>query len=233
MDKLLHPLLRLKSGGKCQEMQLNKTREVYSNLPQDSKVLSFSCGDGIWDYILATKHSDKVTKLYSTDIVELPIKQDIVTILKEKVNFSFYTVIPDSTLPFNDEFFDLIIHHDVIEHTRKPYFMIKEQFRTLKKGGVLFFSTPNLLRPTNLIKSIIGHLKFPQKIGSNLEIGDYIHEKEFYMEDLRILVEEFDFSEVEIYSKLFGLVTLQMFYDYKEDFRWKENGHILFCRAVK
>ena len=80
MDKLLHPLVRLNSGEKCQEMQLNKTRQVYSNLLQDSKVLSFSCGDGIWDYILATEHSDKVTKLYSTDIVELPIKQDIIKI---------------------------------------------------------------------------------------------------------------------------------------------------------
>ena len=126
--------------------------------------------------------------------------------------------------------FDLIYHHDVIEHTRKPYNLISENLRLLKKGGTIFFSTPNLLRLSNILRLFLGRLKFPNKIGHNEIIGDYIHEKEYFIEDIRILMEEIGFKEIEIYTKLFGLMNFQMFYNYKSNFL-EQMGHIIFCKG--
>jgi len=60
------------------------------------------------------------------------------------------------------------------------------------------FGTPNLLRPANIIKLMLGKLRFPVKIGSNAEIGDYIHIQEFNEWNLRNLVEEVGLTVLNI-----------------------------------
>ncbi len=99
--------------------------------------------------------------------------------MKSNCKWQFVKVEPENSLPFKDNFFDLAIHQDVIEHVLKPHLFINEQQRVLKSGGFLLFGTPNLLRPANFIKLMLGKLRFPVKIGSNEEIGDYIHIQEF------------------------------------------------------
>ena len=47
-------------------------------------------------------------------------------------------------LPFWDDSFDYIACIDGIEHLENPYFAIREFARTLKPGGELFISTPNI-----------------------------------------------------------------------------------------
>lgn len=57
-------------------------------------------------------------------------------------------------IPFDNEFFDVIIFNEVFEHLRiNPIFTMSEVLRVLKKGGILFLSTPNL-------KSILGIYNF-------------------------------------------------------------------------
>ena len=60
------------------------------------------------------------------------------------------------------------------------------------------FGTTNLLRPANIIKLMLGKLRFPVKIGSNAEIGDYIHIQEFNEWNLRNLVEEVGLTVLNI-----------------------------------
>jgi 2-polyprenyl-3-methyl-5-hydroxy-6-metoxy-1,4-benzoquinol methylase len=50
-------------------------------------------------------------------------------------------------LPFPDEAFDVIVCAQVYEHVGNPYELIAEIKRTLKPGGVCFFSGPNRLWP--------------------------------------------------------------------------------------
>ena len=150
--------------------------------------MSVSCGDGIWDYILVNNFKDKIKKLICTDIVPNPIEKEIYNEMKKQVNLEFIKVDKDRQTKFESNSFDLIYHHDVIEHTRKPYNLISENLRLLKKGGTIF-STPNLLRLSNILRLFLGRLKFPNKIGHNEIIGDYIHE-EYFIEDIRILMEE-------------------------------------------
>ncbi len=46
-------------------------------------------------------------------------------------------------LPFRDEWFDLILAGDVIEHVRDPISVLRECRRVLRRDGVLFIATPN------------------------------------------------------------------------------------------
>jgi len=48
------------------------------------------------------------------------------------------------TMPFEDNFFDCAIGTEVLEHCPEPEILLKETFRVLKPGGVLFFSVPFL-----------------------------------------------------------------------------------------
>ena len=224
---------RLKNKEKVQNVQIQESKKIYSNLNPNSNILSVSCGDGIWDYILVNNFKDKIKKLICTDIVPNPIEKEIYNEMKKQVNLEFIKVDKDRQTKFESNSFDLIYHHDVIEHTRKPYNLISENLRLLKKGGTIFFSTPNLLRLSNILRLFLGRLKFPNKIGHNEIIGDYIHEKEYFIEDIRILMEEIGFKEIEIYTKLFGLMNFQMFYNYKSNSFLEQMGHIIFCKAVK
>jgi 2-polyprenyl-3-methyl-5-hydroxy-6-metoxy-1,4-benzoquinol methylase len=62
-------------------------------------------------------------------------------------------------LPFEDEFFDVILMFDVIEHIADIDRFIKEEvYRVLKKDGVFIFQTPNKL--VNVLWEIIDKRSF-------------------------------------------------------------------------
>jgi len=46
------------------------------------------------------------------------------------------------SLPFKPSYFDLVLSHSVIEHVDSPEDYLRECFRVLRPGGVLFLSTP-------------------------------------------------------------------------------------------
>jgi hypothetical protein len=121
----------------------------------------------------------------------------------------------------------------VVEHTEKPYLFISEQYRALKKGGLLILGTPNLFRPVNIIR-LLGQLKFPAKIGYAKEIGDYIHVQEFHEQQLKLLLEEVGFKKIEIYHSYFGLsFTNICFSERPKSNLGKLMSHVLTFSAIK
>lgn len=53
-----------------------------------------------------------------------------------------HVVADASNLPFRDHSFDAVICSELLEHVSSPSLVLKEVFRVLKKGGVLFATVP-------------------------------------------------------------------------------------------
>jgi len=76
-------------------------------------------------------------------------------IIKEKASeYITFDIVPGPNidvvgdildLPFEDESFDTIISTQVLEHIEKPWLMIKEVQRILKKGGICILTAPFLI----------------------------------------------------------------------------------------
>jgi SAM-dependent methyltransferase len=95
--------------------------------------------------------------------------------------------IPDlnrSPLPFPDDFCDLVLAGEVIEHLHNPDNFMRECNRVLKRGGDLILSTPNFASWFNRLMLLFGY--FPRSMaisGEARAIGSrdvYDHEERGY-----------------------------------------------------
>ena len=229
-DRLNNPKLSVIE--KCQ-------REVFCNivsslsLKNKSEVLSVSCGDGIWDYLLFESHKS-IRKIVATDVVPCPVKEQDQQLLNTFGTWEFQRVDCSGKLPFKDDRFSFIYHQDVIEHTETPFLFLKEQYRVLKNGGSIIVGTPNIFRPANIAKLLLGNLRFPVKIGGNEEIGDYIHVQEFHEQQLNLMLHEIGFKDIKIYHQYFGLsITNVAIAKYPKSNFGKLFSHFLTFHAYK
>lgn len=60
----------------------------------------------------------------------------------------------EDKLPFPEEFFDIVVCNDVLEHLENPKRALENISKVLKKDGILYINTPNL---NWLRKKIIGY----------------------------------------------------------------------------
>lgn len=87
--------------------------------------LDIGCRDGYWSEVL----KEKGFEVKSIDIepyYEQALKCDV-----------------EKGLPFAKETFDLIWCTEVLEHLRKPEFLLEEIQRVIKKNGIAILTTPN------------------------------------------------------------------------------------------
>jgi len=195
--------------------------------------LSVSCGNGMWDY-LAFKSNQNVTTIIATDVVDCPVQKEDIDLLNTGHAWSFLRVPPDSELPIKDSCCDLVFHQDVIEHTRKPFLLLKENYRILKNGGYLLFGTPNIFRPANMIKIFLGKLIFPWQLGYSSKTGASVHIQEFNEHQLRTMVEEAGFNILSVRYCFFGVSFLKFkFSDFPKSNVGKSLCQYLFVLARK
>ena len=115
----------LKSDGKGRVEYCADFLKTHSRIGKGAKILDIGCGRGTLAHYL-----DPEVCLYGIDISEKAISEagkvykqaDVVDLNSEK-------------LPYEDNFFDLAITLDVIEHVFDPLFFLKEIHRVLKSGG--------------------------------------------------------------------------------------------------
>ena len=115
------------------------------NLFKDKVVLDIGCGAAGKTVFYATCG---VKEIYGVDKVE-KYKDQAERLAKEKgVEEKFHFVVADAAaLPFQDNAFDTIIMNDFMEHAAKPQEVLKECYRVLRPGGMLYVNSPPYYHP--------------------------------------------------------------------------------------
>jgi SAM-dependent methyltransferase len=140
------------------------------------KILDIACGMGYGAEMMATKGAAEV---WGGDIDQQAIKEAKGKYKRENLHFRVMEV---TQVPFEDNYFDLVVSFETIEHIDKYLNFIKEIKRVLKPGGQLIISTPD------------------RKISQQLDIQNPFHKKEFIKREMVDLLQT-DFREIKCYGQ--------------------------------
>lgn len=170
------------------DYKIKKMLELISNKPK--KILDIGCGDG-W---VGKKLKDK----YKADVHGVDIAPKALKNAKNKGLKTKKFDLAKSKWPYKDDYFDLIIAGDIIEHVYDTENFVKECRRILRKGGELIISTPNINSYQNRLLVLFG--KMPLWIDFAPNISPYKlyktsgHVRVFNKKSLRKLVEAYGFK---------------------------------------
>lgn len=139
--------------------------EAIKNL-KSPKILEVGVGQGRYVKKLLIFRPD--LKLYGVDISKTAIEK-----IKKSGPKGRYYVAGVEKLPFSDNFFDVVVIADVLEHLIDPGKAVREIHRVLKGGGIFHFYVPCenqfftidwLLRKVNIARNFtnrhFGHIQY-------------------------------------------------------------------------
>src|SRR3989344_4219649 len=99
----------------------------------ESKVLDIGCGNGL---------ISKNLREYCKELIAVDVED------KRLIEGDYkFILVKDENLPFEKNYFDIIISNQVIEHVTDQDLHIKEIFRVLSDKGICYLATPNKYWP--------------------------------------------------------------------------------------
>lgn len=182
------------------------SRECFIGMLEETpsaRVLDLGCGFG--DRTLSFAKKIGTEDIYGVEVIEERVecaKKRGIKCCKANLNDS---------LPFDNEFFDVVLANQVIEHLYDLDLFIREIWRVLKTRGYVVLSTENLSSWHNLFALLLGYQAFSQHIsrkaylgvpsprrGQPIEEGYPIHNKILTYHGLRDLFEFYGFKVEKI-----------------------------------
>lgn len=139
----------------------------------NSRVLDMASGVGYGTEMLGRK---------SKSTFGLDIDKESLVYAQQQFGSSASFVLGDAlNTPFKDNYFDVIVAFEMIEHLHKPKVFLNEVHRILKKGGLLIISTPNSLvhSPTGKLMSVYHTKEYNYQELSQL-LNSYFKKCEFF-----------------------------------------------------
>jgi len=196
---------RLTQRGKFQNCQVEKFLTLLKS--EYPKILEIGCGKGFFSYLVAKNST--VGSVTGCDVYpDFQIKE-----ISSVVPRVEYSAIAGDTLPFKDNYFNLVFSMDVIEHLENDRKSITEHIRVTKPGGQIIIGTPIYFKLMNLLPFILGRIEFPRSIGWDT-YGDSIHIREYKKSDLlRLLAEnksQIEPGSTKIIPCWFGVMALNL-----------------------
>ncbi len=137
------------------EYGINSTRrrkilELVGNI-QGKKVLDVGC---------ATGYLGQAIKELGNEVIGIDVSSRAVEEAKKVLNQALVLDIQEDDLPFGENYFDVVILAETIEHLFWPEKTIEKIKRVLKKDGFIVISTPNFLILPNRIKMLLGQFRY-------------------------------------------------------------------------
>ncbi|OHD13132.1 MAG: hypothetical protein A2086_13590 [Spirochaetes bacterium GWD1_27_9] len=141
----------------------------FLNIKTGDIVLDLGCGNGGFTYSIVESVGDD-GKIYALDLTREMIEKAIANNSHKNIR---YTVGDINNLPYQDNFFDLIISNCVINHSTNKSLVFSEIYRVLKKSGHF------------LIADIVVEEALPKEISSDPKyiaqcFGGAIPKKEYF-----------------------------------------------------
>jgi len=104
--------------------------------------------------------------------------------------------IVKSNLPYKDNFFDVVVFNNIIEHMQPGdvFSVLREIHRILRKDGILIVETPNIFSLVHRIKAVFG-IDFGYDLGEAFinKRGYPSHIKEYSINEIKILLKNYGF----------------------------------------
>lgn len=116
------------------DLEFNGINDFLSNTIKQLNVLEIGFGNGT----LLKYFSNRGFLIYGTEVNEV--------LLNTAKKFGYNVGAPDSLLTINDDYFDLIVAMDVLEHLTKEEILQSFSLnkRILRQGGLFIFRVPNV-----------------------------------------------------------------------------------------
>jgi 2-polyprenyl-3-methyl-5-hydroxy-6-metoxy-1,4-benzoquinol methylase len=136
-ERLLEEVYQLTLGGYVIYVLHNTSYQFAEKFCADKTVLDLGCGSGYGSSLIA----DIASEIQAVDVSEESVQY--ASQQYKKSNLFFSTIKPDTSLPFTDERFDVVLSFQVIEHVLDHDQYLKEASRVLKEDGTLILITPD------------------------------------------------------------------------------------------
>jgi len=207
-QKYLDWHLNVEARARVIEHNLNKFISL-----ENLKILDFGCGEGGMSVYFARKGFE----VWAVDIDREKLARVKLRAEENEVKLNILPLSPEGraeNLPEN--YFEVILCLDVIEHCQDPRLSLREMKRLLKKEGLLYLTTPNQLGLGWLFSD--PHYSLPFLTLFPKPIADYLVKRFRKMEnDVSHL---FGRRELE---KLFQKTGLEVIYSYADEVKEKLN----------
>jgi 2-polyprenyl-3-methyl-5-hydroxy-6-metoxy-1,4-benzoquinol methylase len=116
---------------------------------KDKITLDAGCGTGWFS---------KEAILRGAEVYSMDLGENLLSKVSEKCGSK--TIVGSILdIPFDDNYFDIIISSEVLEHTPDPILAIKELYRVLKPNGICIITTPNKLWYFSVYLANLLHLR--------------------------------------------------------------------------
>lgn len=143
---------------------------------KNKKVLDIACGNGYGSNLMAISGAAQV--------VGGDISAGTIELARETYrgrNIHFYRMDARS-IPYENQYFDVVVSMETIEHLSDYQFFLNEICRVLKNGGELILSTPN------------------REATQSLGIRNPYHKREFILDELLNLLPPF-FTDFQVFGQ--------------------------------